>query len=271
MIFPIITEETVKYPFYVTGVGSLENQHEVLRPNGLRDHQILYVTNGKGSLKIGGKEFTVTSQMGFYFEPGIPHEYFSIEEPWTTWWVTFNGYAMKDFSKITNFGKYFVFNIYEMDRLNLLLSNIYSSAGLNGLSSTADASHALYRFLLDFSSCVGSDDRRDSQRKIFQLQPVLTYIESHSGNDIALSDMANIAGMTSQHLCRLFKRAFNMRPFEYLTRCRLQNAKILLSGMENLTLKEVASKSGFTDASYFCAVFKHYEGMTPIQFKKMHR
>jgi hypothetical protein len=67
MIFPIITEKTGKYPFYVTGVGSLKNQHNVLRPNGLWDYQILYATNGTGIFKIDGKEFTITPQMEFLF------------------------------------------------------------------------------------------------------------------------------------------------------------------------------------------------------------
>lgn len=271
MIFPIITDETAKYPFYLTGVGSLENQHDVLRPNGLRDYQILYVTRGKGTLRIDGREFTIAPQMGFYFEPEIPHEYYAKEEPWTTWWITFNGYAVKDLPTITDFGRSFMFYIYEMDRLNLLHSNIYSAAAFTGLSSTADTSYALYRFLLDLNSCVGSEDYKGAQRKSTQLQPVLSYIESHCCSDITLADMANIVGVSSQHFCRLFKQAFYMRPFEYLARCRLQNAKFLLSGMENLTLKEVASKTGFIDASYFSAVFKHYEGITPIQFKKMQR
>jgi len=27
---------------------------------------------------------------------------------------------------------------------------------------------------------------------------------------------------------------------------------------------------GYSDTSYFCAVFKKYEGITPVEFKRIH-
>jgi AraC-like DNA-binding protein len=107
--------------------------------------------------------------------------------------------------------------------------------------------------------------------KYLQLQPLLMFIEDHFNKSIALNDMAAITGVTPQHLCRLFKQSFNMRPFEYLTRYRLQKAKEILVSPENPALKEVASITGYNDTSYFCSVFRQYEGMTPVEFKKMHK
>lgn len=271
MIFPIITEEAAKLPFYVTGVGSLENQHDVLRTKGLSDYHFLYTTKGKGYLRIDDKEFYITPNMGFYFEPNVPHEYYAVEEPWTTWWVMFKGYAAKDFPVIMEFGRYLVFYVHEIDRLNKMHNDIYTSAAYTGLSSTADASSSLYKFLLELNFCIGTEARKAGQCKINQLQSLLTYLENNFNSDITLADMARIVDVSPQHLCRLFKQAFNMRPFEYLTSCRLQKAKEFLTSGNKLVLKEVADKTGFNDVSYFCSVFKEYEGMTPLEFKRMHR
>lgn len=271
MIFPIITEEAQKLPFYVTGVGSLVNQHPVIRPGGLPHYQILYTTAGKGHLRIDNKDFTITANMGFYFEPGVPHEYYAEEEPWTTWWVTFQGYAAKGFTTITDHGRYFVFQVHDMDRLNRLHGDVYASAECSGLLTSTDTSCLLYRYLLELNGCISTELQKSKISKSTHLKNVLTYLENNYNHDITLTEIANIAGVTPQHLCRLFKKEFNMRPFEYLVRCRLLNAKELLIGTDNLTLKEIASKTGFNDVSYFCSIFKRIEGMTPIEFRLMYR
>ncbi len=270
MIFPIVTEEVLKLPFYITGVGSLSNQHLAIRPEGLLSYQFLYTTAGKGHLRIDNKDFNITANMGFYFKPGVPHEYYAEEEPWTTWWLTFHGYAASNFSALTELGNYKVFYVHDMDRLNLLHSNIHAAAKNAGLLTASDMSWHLYHFLLEMNNNIGAETQKCKQLRSKQLQAVLTYLESHFNHDIALSDMSEIAGVSSQHLCRLFKKEFNMRPFEYLTRLRIQKAKELLTAADNSVLKEIAAITGFNDVSYFCSVFKRIEGMTPIEFKRMH-
>ena len=79
--------------------------------------------------------------------------------------------------------------------------------------------------------------------------------------------LAEIAGITPQHLCRIFKETMNMRPNEYLTQRRLQEAKSLLQRNE-LPISEIAVRSGFPDAGYFSTVFKKHEGLSPLEYKK---
>lgn len=271
MVFPIITNEIRGLPFYVTGVGSLENQHPAVRPHGLRDYQILYITAGRGYLQVDGDEYEIGPHMGFYFMPEVPHEYYAMEEPWTSWWVTFNGYALDRFKIIANYGRYSVFHIYDMDRINLLHYDIHASASSSGLSAANDASCHLYRFLLDMAICTGTEAQGAKHTIDNRLKPLLTYIEENFSKDIALNDMAGITGISPQHLCRLFKQAFNMRPFEYLTKFRLRKAKELLLSPDNPALRDVASKTGFNDVSYFGHIFRKHEGMTPMQFRRMYR
>ncbi len=79
--------------------------------------------------------------------------------------------------------------------------------------------------------------------------------------------LAELAGVTPQHLCRVFKDSMNMRPNEYLTQRRLQEAKRLLQRNE-LSVSEIAARSGFSDAGYFSTVFRKHEGVSPIEYKK---
>ena len=99
------------------------------------------------------------------------------------------------------------------------------------------------------------------------LLPVLDYIDENFHKDFALTILAKQAGISPQHLCRVFKETLNMRPLEYLTRRRLQEAKRLLQRTE-LPIAEIALQSGFPDAGYFSTVFKKHEGITPMEYKK---
>lgn len=271
MIFPIITETEQKLPFYITSIGTNENQHPVQRPSGYPNHHFLYTTNGSGTLYIKKQKFEIKKNMGFFFQPGIPHEYLAAEEPWTTWWATFDGYAVKKLLDVSGLGIYNVFHITDLERLHYLHGEIYSSASPSRPAGNYDASHALYRFLLELRNCTGPDTANAKKGLHLQLQPLLKYIEDHYEEDISLNQLSEIAGVTPQHLCRIFKQYLNMRPFEYLTRFRLQRAKEILLGPGNPVLKEVAFGIGFHDVSYFCSLFKKYERLTPIEFKRMHK
>lgn len=53
---------------------------------------------------------------------------------------------------------------------------------------------------------------------------------------------------------------------EYIAKRRIQAAKELLTGSD-ITIDEIAAATGFCSASYFCKLFKRYEGITPSYFR----
>lgn len=255
----------LNFPFYLTGIGMWTNQHPRYRSNGLFDYQFLYTVSGNGYLMVE-EEFHLTANTGVFFEPGIDPE----SEPWTTWWITFNGCGTSALSAFKSLGHYSVLNINEADKINLLYHDIFSSAECTMLLGFSDLSCKLYKLLLEINNCSITEHDFSLRTKDKQLQNILSYLEKNYCNDITLEDMALFAGVTPQHFCRIFKQAFNMRPSEYLTQCRLQKAKSLLSTSEKITLKEIAALTGFHDVSYFCSVFKQNEGITPSEYKKIH-
>ena len=271
MIFPIITEEEEKLPFYVTSIGANDNQYHVQRPEGYPNYHFLYGTTGQGRLLIDGKDFPIGEHTGFFFHPDLPHEYYAEVIPWTTWWITFDGHAVKELLDVAGLGRYTVFHISDMEKLHQLHGDVHAAASSARPARGYDVSYLLYRFLLECKSCIGAETLKTQRVRYQQLQPLLLFIEDQYNRNLSLNDMAEIIDVTPQHLCRLFKQAFNMRPFEYITRYRMQKAKEILISHGNPPLKEVASIIGYHDTSYFCSVFKQHEGMTPVEFKRMHK
>lgn len=271
MIFPLLTEDIKKLPFYVTSIGMNMSQEQMMRPEGYPSYHILYVASGKGKLHIGGNEYIIGENSGFFFFPGVPHEYYAISSPWKTLWVTFDGYGVQKLMSLMKIDRYKTFIITDLQALDSMHTDLYNSASAEYPSKDYDCSARLYKFLLELKNCTNLWDSEQKSGNLKKLQPLRDYLDKNYMNPVTLEDMSGVMGISPQHLCRLFRQAFNMRPFEYVTQFRLQKAKEILAGADTPLLAAVASRTGFNDVSYFCAVFKEYEGMTPVEFRRMHK
>jgi AraC-like DNA-binding protein len=85
-------------------------------------------------------------------------------------------------------------------------------------------------------------------------------------NNVSLKAVAESCGLTLRNLQRRFQTAFGISPQEFLIKTRVLAAARLLNET-SLTAAEIASKSGFVDASSFAEQFKHRTGMTPIEYR----
>lgn len=83
-----------------------------------------------------------------------------------------------------------------------------------------------------------------------------------------LESISKAAGVSSQHLCRLFRQTLNCRPMEYITKRKIQAAKMLLAETQK-TVDQITEETGFCDSSYFCKIFKRFESITPSQFRSI--
>ena len=82
-----------------------------------------------------------------------------------------------------------------------------------------------------------------------------------------MTQLSELMGVTPQHFCRVFKKTMNVRPNEFLTQIRLDEAKRLLTE-NDVSVSEAAERSGFRDPVYFSTVFRKHEGIPPAGYKK---
>ncbi|MBQ8108175.1 MAG: helix-turn-helix transcriptional regulator [Ruminococcus sp.] len=85
-----------------------------------------------------------------------------------------------------------------------------------------------------------------------------------------MNTLSDLPEMTPQHMCRLFREALRMRPTDYLLHRHLDEARRLLRESE-LPVAMTARECGFNDASYFSTVFRRYEGISPVGYRKAHK
>jgi AraC family transcriptional regulator len=102
------------------------------------------------------------------------------------------------------------------------------------------------------------------QRK---LRAAVDYIDEHLDSELTLDDLAAVAHLSPYHFARQFKTSTGLPPHQYVIARRIERAKQLLRGGDDLSLAQVAARSGFWDQGHFSRHFKRLVGITPRQFR----
>lgn len=93
------------------------------------------------------------------------------------------------------------------------------------------------------------------------------YIEQHYAEHITLTTLAEVGHMSVTSFNRNFKKELGITPIDYLIEVRIKTAKLLLKRKE-LSITEVAMRSGFGSASHFSSCFLTRVGTTPQEYRK---
>lgn len=96
--------------------------------------------------------------------------------------------------------------------------------------------------------------------------PVSEYIDAHYMENIRVGYLANMMGFSEGHFARIFRKEFGMTFVQYLTECRIQRSKELLSDTR-IPIEQIAYRVGLNSYSYFCTCFKRFCGMSPGAYR----
>jgi AraC family transcriptional regulator len=100
----------------------------------------------------------------------------------------------------------------------------------------------------------------------YRLNRVLEFIAEHEAENIPLSQLAEIAGMSPHYFSELFRQSLKLSPHQFILRRRIERAKRLLHNPE-LSLLQISLDTGFQDQSHFTKVFRRLVGVTPMQYR----
>lgn len=99
------------------------------------------------------------------------------------------------------------------------------------------------------------------------LQLVIDYIQAHLDADLSLAHLAALVEMSPHYFAQLFKQSVGVSPHQYVLRCRVEQAKILLR-QRQFSIAEVAYQVGFANQSHLNRHFKRLVGVTPGQWRR---
>lgn len=264
--YPFI-EQVKKLPVYLTGIGGTEYQGAVSRPEGYCWHQILFCADGSGILKYDDAAIEITGSSFIFLPAFYPHEYIPDNEKWDMRWVVFDGYACTRILSELGMDKPMIIKNVTSSSMQKLYDKMFVALKTDKVYGNYTCSGLIYQYILDFHRIASDSGIKSKADKSELLMPALNYIEENFRRDFSIAVLAEVSGVSQQYLCRLFNQTMNIRPNEYITFRRLQEAKLLLAE-SSLPVSEICMLSGFADASYFSTVFKRYEGLTPAEYRK---
>ena len=99
-----------------------------------------------------------------------------------------------------------------------------------------------------------------------EMQEIVDDINENFAEILHVGDIFERHYISRATLNRRFRKYLHVSPREFLEAKKLSYAKKLLS--KGCSVTEACMLSGFSDCSYFIAVFKKKFGSTPLKYKK---
>ncbi len=91
-------------------------------------------------------------------------------------------------------------------------------------------------------------------------------LESNLHKPLTLPEVCRSTGISQPTLSRLFRTHMNLSPIEYFIRQKMLAAKELLK-REDMSIKEISQKLGYSNQLYFSSEFKKRMGASPKEFR----
>lgn len=99
------------------------------------------------------------------------------------------------------------------------------------------------------------------------LTPAFDYIEKHPLDPITQAQMAALCHISAGYFSRLFSQKAGEPFSQYLTRKKIEQGKVLLK-TTSWSVGKISDELNFNSPGYFIKVFKKFEGVTPLMYKK---
>jgi LacI family transcriptional regulator len=167
-------------------------------------------------------------------------------------------------------------NIFECGFTNPPISSIMGSARRIGYQAAVTLDALMRREKIDRTPTLvkpaGVETRASTD--IFAVSDpdvaeALRYIDEHAEEAILVEDVARAVFASRRMLERKFKALLHHSPRELIMRSHLEHSKRLLIHTD-LSMLDVAVRSGFPSGSKFSAVFKREIGVGPREFRRLY-
>jgi AraC family transcriptional regulator len=99
------------------------------------------------------------------------------------------------------------------------------------------------------------------------LRRVVEFIEARIGDPLDIDDLAAVSGKSRFHFAKAFKHATGQSPHAYVVCRRLDRVRRLLSDTD-MTIADIAYRTGFASQSHLTKSLKLAIGITPLRYRE---
>lgn len=237
------------------GAGKFISNGEWIHPDRIIDsNEIIFVTKGEVYINENGTEYHLKPDEILILQPNLRHFGYKVSTSTEFFWLHWYGGPNMDSNiKHRKIENPYIISLYFRQLLEALVTH-----------KTPECMNYLTRLIL-------IELYSNSKQPIVNhtAEKVAAWIEANCHTSITEKQIASQFGYNSDYLNRLFKSSFSKTMKQYINEKRLEYIKGLML-RSDLSLKEIAHRSGFTEYKYFLKFFKYHEKVTPTEFYKQY-
>ncbi|OPA73376.1 AraC family transcriptional regulator [Paenibacillus selenitireducens] len=232
-------------------------------PRIQQDLQLVLLYTGEMNVSIDGRELNVKPGHVVLLKPGH-EETFTFSKTEETWhrWISIRVSPLADKNRDDLYQLPECLTLSEeMNRLTDLILNLqpYCTGSDPVIRSLGLA--ALHLFPIE------SNRMNRQQEKHPAVHKAMMWIRDHYGQETNLSNLSLHAGVSPEHLLRLFKLHEGTTPIHYLWSYRIERAIELLTHT-GLTISEIATRCGFKTSHHFARMIKQITGQPATEIRQ---
>ena len=227
-----------------------------------KNHEIIYVMDGEVNVSVNGTAKTL-HKGDFAF--CLSNEIHSVSSDGNgkVWIGVFSEDFIHEFKKYREgkVGSDFTFRCTD-NVMNYLTEHLIKT----DLGDVFLIKSCLYVLCSEYLRQISLEKSRDKHLALMGL--IIEYIEEHYREDISLSDIAEELGYDYFYFSKIFNRLFTMSFNDYINIYRFNEACTKLVETD-MTITNIASKSGFKSVRSFNYIFKKLSGLSPREYRNI--
>lgn len=250
--------------------------------------EIHIIPYGKGFINIEGEDFEVSGGQFYITGPNVKHSQISDKDnPMAEYNITLN---IEEINSDLNEKE---ISDKEIAQLRKALSKVYKYAFNDAYGVTekyeeifSEVENHLpgYRFRIHLlvidmvvtmvrtisagRGYLHKSETLKNSLHIERINKIIKFIQHNYINHITVGDLANVLFLSPKQINRILKKEFNQTFQEYLSFQRFISAKRLVEETD-LTVEEIAFKSGFSNANHLYQVFKKFSCPSPSKLRNL--
>lgn len=260
-----------RLPFCVDGGGFYRTGPQYYtKREGMPSYLLLFTTGGEGMATYRSHTHSLREGTGILINCREYHEYKTAAGGyWEFFYLHFNGASVPAYCDLLdNESSVIMCASPDADEIKRNMEDIMSTMRSGHILRQVTISDHISRLLTRLVTARENFQQNPQKQKYrAELERAFQYIQEHCCESFSVDDVIRQTFFSKYYFLRIFKEYTGQSLYDYVIHLRVNRAKDLLK-QTNYTIKEIASMTGFSDATNFIRNFKKLVKTTPLQYRK---
>lgn len=217
---------------------------------------------------VNEERYCIEAGNGFFLKANEMHSYYKTGSEWRLSYLGFQGTLCEPLLETYGLTKSGAFKVSADQRFMKEFRQLYEYLETFGEQDSAEVSKLCYGCLLEILETMNWIDVGKNAESDEVIERIMEYLQKEFGRAITLDELSAVVGLSKEYMCSYFKKKMNKTIMQVLCDIRIMNACVMLNRFPDKKIAEISKKCGFESPSYFGAVFRKHQGMTPDTYRK---